>query len=154
MTTATPDCGKIGWRIWLNRRRAGTGAAPGKVTVSTLDAVRQLSGRATALAPKTLADMAMRAAPLLDVAALVVYVVDHQQRELRPLLGGHTPNSYTAPIDGTLAGRASALSHRYATDKPPLRRSGFPCSTAVNASVCCRSSPTSHSATRMSLTAP
>ncbi len=74
--------------------------------MTTLDAVRQLIRQGYRACPEDLADMAMQAAPLLDVTALVVYVVDHQQRELRPLLGDHTPSSHTATIDGTLAGRA------------------------------------------------
>ncbi|MFI7072630.1 PP2C family protein-serine/threonine phosphatase [Micromonospora sediminicola] len=50
--------------------------------------------------------MAMQAAALLGAAALTVYVVDHQQRELAPLLGGRSSAGGPLPIDGTLAGRA------------------------------------------------
>ena len=74
--------------------------------MSTLDAVRQLIRQGYRARPEDLADMAMQVAPLLRVTALVVYVVDHQQRELRPLLGGRSPNSSPTSIDGTLAGRA------------------------------------------------
>ena len=74
--------------------------------MGTLDAVRQLIRQGYRACPEDLADMAMQAAPLLGVTALIVYVVDHQQRELRPLLGDRTPNSHIAPVDGTLAGRA------------------------------------------------
>ncbi len=45
--------------------------------------------------------MAMQAAPLLGVTALIIYVVDHQQRELLPLLGDRSPPSGPMPIDGT-----------------------------------------------------
>jgi hypothetical protein len=74
--------------------------------VGTLDAVRQLIRQGYRARPEDLADMAMQAAPLLGATAMVIYVVDHQQRELLPLLGDRSPASRSTPIDGTLAGRA------------------------------------------------
>ena len=74
--------------------------------MSTLDAVRQLIRQGYRARPEDLADMAMQAAPLLGATAMVIYVVDHQQRELLPLLGDKSPASRSTPIDGTLAGRA------------------------------------------------
>ncbi|WP_067509402.1 PP2C family protein-serine/threonine phosphatase [Actinoplanes sp. TFC3] len=74
--------------------------------MSTLEAVRQLIRQGYRARPEDLADMAMQAAPLLGVSALVIYVVDHQQRLLLPLLGDRSPDSATTTIDGTLAGRA------------------------------------------------
>jgi len=53
--------------------------------------------------------MAMRAAPLVGATAAVIYLVDHQQRELIPLLGGAVPPRAHFAIDGTLGGRAFSL---------------------------------------------
>jgi stage II sporulation SpoE-like protein len=94
-------------RFWLNRRLGWCRTSPGKqVTVSALDAVRQLIRQGYRARAEDLADMVMQAAPLLGVTAMVIYVVDHQQRELMPLAGERSPVSRPMPIDGTLAGRA------------------------------------------------
>src|SRR5688572_20287356 len=50
--------------------------------------------------------MAVRAAPLVGATAMVIYLVDHQQRELLPLVAGDAPSREPLMIDGTLAGRA------------------------------------------------
>lgn len=49
-----------------------------------------------------------RVAPLLDVAELVIYVVDHQQRVLVPLTRPGVARDVIA-VDGTVAGRAFSL---------------------------------------------
>ncbi|AGZ41109.1 PP2C family protein-serine/threonine phosphatase [Actinoplanes friuliensis] len=74
--------------------------------MGTLDAVRQLIRQGYRARPEDLADMAMQAAPLLGVTAMVIYVVDHQQRQLLPLLGDQSPPCEPTAVDGTLAGRA------------------------------------------------
>ncbi len=48
----------------------------------------------------------MRAAPLLNVTAMVIYLVDHQQRILLPLTGPLVPARDVVDVDGTLPGRA------------------------------------------------
>ncbi|MCO8278029.1 serine/threonine-protein phosphatase [Actinoplanes sp. TRM 88003] len=74
--------------------------------MGALEAVRQLIRQGYRARPEDLADMAMQAAALLDVETLHIYVVDHQQHELRPLPGRRTPAGPALSIDGTLAGRA------------------------------------------------
>ncbi|MEU1394707.1 PP2C family protein-serine/threonine phosphatase [Micromonospora zamorensis] len=74
--------------------------------MSSLESLRQLLQQSHHARPDDLPEMAMRAAPLLDARALVIYLVDHQQRLLLPLLGGSAPTRDPIDIDGTLAGRA------------------------------------------------
>ncbi|MFI7075512.1 PP2C family protein-serine/threonine phosphatase [Micromonospora sediminicola] len=74
--------------------------------MSALEAVRQLIRQGYRARPEDLADMAMQAAALLGTAALTIFVVDHQQRELTPLSDGRSSAAGSLPIDGTLAGRA------------------------------------------------
>ncbi|MEH1164017.1 PP2C family protein-serine/threonine phosphatase [Micromonospora sp. CPCC 205539] len=74
--------------------------------MSSLESLRQLLQQSHHARPDDLPEMAMRAAPLLDARALVIYLVDHQQRLLLPLLGGSAPAREPMDIDGTLAGRA------------------------------------------------
>ena len=76
--------------------------------MSTLQAVRQLIRQGYRARPEDLADMVMQAAALLGVVAIVIYVVDHQQRDLLPLQGPATPGRSRISIDATLAGRAYA----------------------------------------------
>ena len=56
--------------------------------------------------PEDLPEMAMRAAGAVGAAAMIIYVVDHQQRRLLPLLAGTAPQRERIGVDGTLAGRA------------------------------------------------
>ncbi|WP_334559835.1 PP2C family protein-serine/threonine phosphatase [Micromonospora sp. CPCC 205561] len=74
--------------------------------MSSLESLRQLLRQSHHARPDDLPEMAMRAAPLLDARALVIYLVDHQQRLLLPLLGGSAPDREPVDIDGTVAGRA------------------------------------------------
>ncbi|SCG68083.1 PP2C family protein-serine/threonine phosphatase [Micromonospora humi] len=74
--------------------------------MSSLESLRQLLQQSHHARPDDLPEMAMRAAPLLDARVLVIYLVDHQQRLLLPLLGGSAPAREPIDVDGTLAGRA------------------------------------------------
>ncbi|MCM4084144.1 hypothetical protein LXN57_42070, partial [Actinoplanes sp. TRM88002] len=77
--------------------------------MSTLQALRQLLRQSHHARPEDLPEMAMRAADLIGAEAMIMYVVDHQQRELLPLLGGSVPHRDPIAVDGTLGGRAYAL---------------------------------------------
>ena len=77
--------------------------------MSSLESLRQLLQQSHHARPDDLPQMAMEAAPLVDATAMVIYLVDHQQRQLLPLLGGTAPHREPFSIDGTLAGRAFSL---------------------------------------------
>jgi serine phosphatase RsbU (regulator of sigma subunit) len=77
--------------------------------MSSLESLRQLLRQSHHARPDDLPEMAMRAAPLVDVDALVIYLVDHQQRVLLPLLGGCAPAREPFRIEGTLGGRAFSM---------------------------------------------
>jgi stage II sporulation SpoE-like protein len=77
--------------------------------MSGLEALRRLLRQAHHARPDDLPEMAMRAAPLLDATAIVIYLVDHEQRVLLPLLGGTAPARDPFAIEGTLGGRAFSL---------------------------------------------
>jgi hypothetical protein len=74
--------------------------------MGTSESLRQLLLQSHHARPEDLPEMAMRAARLLDVSAVVIYLTDHQQRVLLPLLAGTAPSRDVVGIDGTLAGRA------------------------------------------------
>lgn len=74
--------------------------------MSVIEALRGLLRQSHHARPDDLAQMAMRAAPLVGATAMVVYLVDHQQRELLPLVASDAPSREHLMIDGTLAGRA------------------------------------------------
>ncbi len=74
--------------------------------MSSLESLRQLLQQAHHARPEDLPEMAMRAAPLVDATVMVIYLVDHQQRVLLPLLGGSAPEREPINVDGTLPGRA------------------------------------------------
>ncbi|GAB1639623.1 PP2C family protein-serine/threonine phosphatase [Krasilnikovia sp. MM14-A1259] len=74
--------------------------------MGALESLRQLLRQSHHARPDDLPEMAMRAAPLVNATAMIVYLVDHQQTLLLPLLGGTAPHLAPFPIDGTLGGRA------------------------------------------------
>ncbi|GAA4607909.1 hypothetical protein BJY16_006576 [Actinoplanes octamycinicus] len=71
-----------------------------------IDPLRLLLRESHHARPEDLPGMAMRAAGLLGVSAIVIYLVDHQQHHLTPLLGDSAPPRETIAVDGTLPGRA------------------------------------------------
>ncbi len=83
----------------MTRSSAGAGTAP-------VEPLRRLLRESHHARPEDLPQMAMRAAGQLGVTALIIYLVDHQQRILIPLLGGTAPAREPIAVDGTLPGRA------------------------------------------------
>jgi hypothetical protein len=77
--------------------------------MGSLESLQQLLRQSHHARPEDLPEMAMLAAPLLDADAMIIYLVDHQQRELVPLLGGSAPHRESFNVDGTLAGRAFTM---------------------------------------------
>ena len=71
-----------------------------------IEALSRLLRQSHHARPDDLPQMAMRAAPLVGATAMILYVVDHRQRELLPLLAGDAPERERFRIDGTFAGRA------------------------------------------------
>lgn len=84
--------------------------------MSSLESLQQLLRQSHHARPEDLPGMAMRAAPLLDATAMIIYVVDHQQRELIPVLGGKAPHRESFSVDGTLAGRAFTMVTPFSSD--------------------------------------
>jgi hypothetical protein len=73
-----------------------------------LGGLRLLLDPAQCDGPHRLGSTVMAAAPQLDAAEIVVYLVDYAQTRLTPLDGPGVPHRDALPIDGTLAGRAYA----------------------------------------------
>ncbi|MCI4063957.1 serine/threonine-protein phosphatase [Micromonospora sp. R77] len=59
--------------------------------------------------PEDLPVMARRAAERLGATDMILYLVDHEQRELLPMHGPDTPARQVLTVDGTLAGRAFGM---------------------------------------------
>jgi hypothetical protein len=74
--------------------------------VSGIEALGRLLRQSHHARPDDLPQMAMRAAPLVGATAMIIYLVDHQQRELLPLIAGDAPPREQFMIDGTFGGRA------------------------------------------------
>jgi sigma-B regulation protein RsbU (phosphoserine phosphatase) len=81
-----------------------------------LTAVRQLLAGSHRARPEDLPGLAMRAGELLDACEVVIYLVDYGQVSLVPLAGTGAPKRESIGIDGTLPGRAFALTELYETD--------------------------------------
>ncbi|SBT51341.1 PP2C family protein-serine/threonine phosphatase [Micromonospora auratinigra] len=59
--------------------------------------------------PEDLPTLARRAAAQLGAADILLYLVDHEQRELLPMRAADSPPREVLSVDGTLAGRAFSL---------------------------------------------
>lgn len=94
--------------------------------MSTLEALRQLLRQSHHARPENLPEMAMRAADLIGAVAMIIYVVDHQQRELLPLLSGSAPDRAPVAVEGTLAGRAYTLASPCASERDDGARLWLP----------------------------
>ncbi|MBB4752442.1 PP2C family protein-serine/threonine phosphatase [Actinoplanes lobatus] len=82
------------------------------------DLLRLLSRLLTAshhARPEDVAAAITRFAPLVNAREVVVYLVDYDQRQLRPLPGPEAPARAPIAVDGTLPGRAFALTEIYET---------------------------------------
>ncbi|MDR7275759.1 PP2C family protein-serine/threonine phosphatase [Catenuloplanes atrovinosus] len=84
--------------------------------MSSLESVRQLLRQAHRARPEDLPGMVMRAAPQLDATALIIYLVDLQQRQLTPLNADGTPGREPLAVDGTLPGRAYCMTTTITTE--------------------------------------
>ena len=73
------------------------------------EALRGLLNRAHHARPEDLPRLARRAAVELGATDVVIYLVDHEQRELLPMRDDETPERDVIAVDGTLAGRAYGL---------------------------------------------
>ncbi|WP_239166199.1 PP2C family protein-serine/threonine phosphatase [Actinoplanes italicus] len=84
-----------------------------------MEALRQLLRQSHHARPDDLPQMAARAAGLLGVGDMILYLTDHQQRLLLPLLAGDAPAREPFPVDGTLAGRAFSTVEACSSDGEP-----------------------------------
>ncbi|MGX6600881.1 PP2C family protein-serine/threonine phosphatase [Micromonosporaceae bacterium Da 78-11] len=84
--------------------------------MSVSQALQQLLRQSHHARPEDLPEMAMSVAPLLGADSLVIYLVDHQQRVMAPLLAGSAPPREPIAVDGTLAGRAFTTVTTVATE--------------------------------------
>jgi serine phosphatase RsbU (regulator of sigma subunit) len=76
--------------------------------------------------PEDLPALGVRAAELLDAQAIIIYLVDYGQLNLSPLAGGGTRAADILRIDGTLAGRAYALTETYEANTEAGHRTWIP----------------------------
>ena len=84
----------------------GSGRPAESDVAGLLAAVRQLLRQSHHARPEDLPEMAMRVAGSVGATALVIDLVDHQQRLLTPLPGGSAPPREPVAVEGTVAGRA------------------------------------------------
>jgi hypothetical protein len=87
--------------------------------MSSLESLHQLLRQSHHARPDDLPEMAMRAATQLGARSLVIYLVDHQQRLLLPLLGGTAPHREPFAVDGTLGGRAFTMLRPWVSETEP-----------------------------------
>jgi hypothetical protein len=87
--------------------------------MSGIEALRRLLRQAHHARPDDLPQMAMHAAPLAGATAMIIYLVDHAQRVLIPLIAGEAPAREPFRVDGTLAGRAFTTLTVCVSEDPP-----------------------------------
>jgi sigma-B regulation protein RsbU (phosphoserine phosphatase) len=90
-----------------------------------VQALRRLLAGSHHARPEDIPGLAMQAARLLDAREIVIYLVDYSQVSLVPMVGGADGRDVLA-IDGTLPGRAFALSEVYETTGEDAYRSWVP----------------------------
>ncbi|GAA3736478.1 PP2C family protein-serine/threonine phosphatase [Micromonospora maritima] len=73
------------------------------------DALNDLLRHSRHARPEDLPLMARRAARRLGATDMLLYLVDHEQRELLPMPAADSPARAALPVEGTLAGRAYAM---------------------------------------------
>jgi phosphoserine phosphatase RsbU/P len=93
---------------------------------NNLDGLRLLLDPAQCNGPHRLGTAVMAAAPQLDAAEIVIYLVDYAQTTLTPLAGPGVPHREAVSIDGTLAGRAYTATQVYETATGAPRRIWLP----------------------------
>ncbi|MFF5175927.1 PP2C family protein-serine/threonine phosphatase [Micromonospora sp. NPDC000089] len=69
--------------------------------------------------PEDLPALARRTAGRLGATDMILYLVDHEQRELLPMRDGRTPDRDVLAVDGTMAGRAYSVMRPLAAEGGP-----------------------------------
>ncbi|MEH0843352.1 PP2C family protein-serine/threonine phosphatase [Micromonospora sp. CPCC 205711] len=87
--------------------------------MSEREALRGLLNRAHHARPEDLPLLARQAAVELGATDVVLYLVDHEQRELLPMRDDETPERDVIAVDGTLAGRAYGLMRPFPAEGEP-----------------------------------
>ena len=77
--------------------------------MSERDALRGLLWQSHHARPEDLPGMARRAARQLGADDMILFVVDHEQRQLLALPGPDAPRRVSLAIEGTMAGRAFSM---------------------------------------------
>jgi phosphoserine phosphatase RsbU/P len=91
-----------------------------------LAALRGLLAGSHEARPEDLPALGVRAAELLDARDVVIYLVDYGQLNLVPLAGTGTPAPDPIRIEGTVAGRAYALTEIYEAGTDGSHRTWIP----------------------------
>ncbi|WP_319460523.1 PP2C family protein-serine/threonine phosphatase [Micromonospora sp. RTP1Z1] len=84
--------------------------------MSEREALHDLLRHSHQARPEDLPILARRAAAQLGGTDMILYLVDHEQRELLPMLAADSPPREAITIDGTLPGRAFSLLRAYPSE--------------------------------------